>query len=69
MAGQHPWCECHGKRNNGDENAVAAVTDQNQLTTLPESFGQLTVLQTLRLHQKQLTTLPESFGQLTEHRR
>eukprot|EP01050_Picozoa_sp_SAG11_P017100 SAG11_NODE_2422_length_3379_cov_191.171037_2_plen_742_part_00 len=35
------------------------------MTTLPESFGELTALTTLYLDDNQLTTLPESFGQLT----
>jgi Leucine-rich repeat (LRR) protein len=37
----------------------------NQLTSLPESFGQLAGLTSLILWGNQLTTLPESFGQLT----
>ena len=37
---------------------------ENQLTNLPESFGQLRNLQTLSLAFNQLTNLPESFGQL-----
>jgi len=36
-----------------------------QLTMLPESIGQLTALQFLRLDSNQLSTLPESIGQLT----
>lgn len=36
----------------------------NQLTSLPESFGQLQSLQTLYLHCNYLTSLPESIGQL-----
>jgi len=37
----------------------------HQLAMLPESIGQLTALQFLRLDGNQLTTLPESIGQLT----
>ena len=37
---------------------------RNQLTTLPESFGQLRTLQNLDLHDNQLTTLQASFGHL-----
>jgi len=40
--------------------------DSDKLTELPESLGQLTHLQTLRLSNNQLTTLPESLGQLTQ---
>ncbi|MGB7128754.1 MAG: leucine-rich repeat domain-containing protein, partial [Candidatus Rhabdochlamydia sp.] len=36
----------------------------NQLETLPESFGNLQALQTLKLQNNQLETLPESFGNL-----
>jgi len=36
------------------------------LTTLPESLGQLTQLQTLDLRRNQLTSLPESLGQLVQ---
>merc|ERR1712217_693554 len=36
----------------------------NQLTSLPESFGNLVALQELGLFRNQLTTLPESFGNL-----
>jgi internalin A len=35
-----------------------------KLTELPESIGQLTQLQILRLHRNQLTTLPDSVGML-----
>ena len=38
---------------------------QNQLRTLPESFGSLKVGGDLDLGQNQLRTLPESFGSLT----
>jgi len=38
--------------------------ENNQLTTLPESFGQLRALGCLALHINQLTTLPASFGHL-----
>ena len=38
--------------------------ESNQLTTLPESFGQLRALDNLDLHNNQLTTLPASFGRL-----
>ena len=37
----------------------------SQPTALPQSFGQLTALQTMRLYDNQLTALLESFGQLT----
>ena len=37
-----------------------------QITTLPESIGQLSNLQTLDLWETQITVLPESIGQLTE---
>eukprot|EP01050_Picozoa_sp_SAG11_P014113 SAG11_NODE_1706_length_4412_cov_3.163691_1_plen_123_part_00 len=36
----------------------------SRLTTLPESFGQLTAMTVLNLEYNWLTTLPESFGQL-----
>jgi internalin A len=39
--------------------------NDNELTTLPESFGSLKVGGDLRLHSNQLKTLPESFGSLT----
>ena len=49
-----------------------AFRESNQLTALPESFGQLTALKELELSRarpfgssNQLTALPESFGQLT----
>ena len=35
------------------------------ITALPESFGQLSALQTLDLRSTQITALPESFGQLS----
>ena len=35
--------------------------DNNQLSSLPESFGELTALQTLFLDNNQLSSLPESF--------
>jgi Leucine-rich repeat (LRR) protein len=38
----------------------------NQLTTLPESLGQLTQLTGLDLSNNQLTILPDSLGQLTQ---
>ena len=37
----------------------------DQLTSLPESLGNLTALTTLYLHGNQLTSLPESLGNLT----
>ena len=39
---------------------------KNQLTTLPESFGELAELKRLDLGKNQLTTLPESFGKLAK---
>jgi Leucine-rich repeat (LRR) protein len=39
-----------------------------KLTELPESLGQLTRLQSLKLRNNQLTALPESLGQLTQLR-
>ena len=44
---------------------LTLVLTDNQLSSLPESFGQLTALQTLVLAENQLSSLPESFGQLT----
>ena len=41
------------------------MLSNNQLTTLPESFGSLTVGGDLSLSSNQLTALPESFGSLT----
>ncbi len=38
----------------------------NQLTTLPESIGNLTKLKYIKLDDNQLTTLPESIGNLTQ---
>ena len=40
----------------------------NNLTTLPESFGQLVNLEELSLNSNNLTTLPDSFGQLVNLR-
>jgi leucine-rich repeat protein SHOC2 len=37
----------------------------HQLTSLPESIGQLANLQTLEVHSNQITSLPKSIGQLT----
>ena len=37
----------------------------NQLTSLPNSFGDLSALTNLGLKQNQLTSLPDSFGRLT----
>merc|ERR1719284_1186038 len=37
-----------------------------RLTALPETFGQLTQLQTLHMDNNQLTALPETFGQLRQ---
>jgi Leucine-rich repeat (LRR) protein len=37
-----------------------------QLTSLPESIGQLTQLKSLNISKKQLTSLPESIGQLKQ---
>ena len=37
----------------------------NQLTSLPESFGNLSSLEYLDLENNQLTSLPESFGNLS----
>jgi len=39
--------------------------EYNQLTTLPESFGNLSSLEYLYLSSNQLTTLPESIGNLS----
>jgi len=39
--------------------------DHNQLTTLPESIGNLSSLEYLDLYYNQLTTLPESIGNLS----
>ena len=39
--------------------------DNNDLTTLPESLGQLTDLEEFYLANNNFTTLPESLGQLT----
>jgi len=44
---------------------IVLLADNNQLTTLPESIGNLTSLTTLYLEFNQLTTLPESIGNLT----
>ena len=40
--------------------------NDNQLTTIPPEFGQLTQLQILYLHHNQLTTIPPELGQLTQ---
>src|SRR5665647_343915 len=40
----------------------------SNLTTLPDSIGQLTLLQKLDVSGNQLTTLPDSIGQLTQLR-
>jgi len=40
--------------------------EENYLSCLPETFGQLTQLQHLRLSQNQLSSLPETFGELTQ---
>jgi internalin A len=47
------------------EKAVELRLNGLQLTSLPESIGQLTGLQELYLFDNQLTSLPESIGQLT----
>jgi len=39
--------------------------EDNQLTTLPESIGNLSSLETLYLYYNQLTTLPESICNLS----
>ena len=44
---------------------AVADLDWNQVTALPESFGELTVLRHLRLKGNQLTALPKTFVQLT----
>ncbi|HMF31928.1 MAG TPA: leucine-rich repeat domain-containing protein, partial [Candidatus Lokiarchaeia archaeon] len=41
------------------------LLNDNQLSSFPESFGQLTHLQRLTLNNNQLTSLPESFDQLS----
>ena len=38
--------------------------EQNQLVTLPESFGDLQSLDTAYMYDNQLTSLPESIGNL-----
>jgi Leucine-rich repeat (LRR) protein len=42
------------------------LVNDNQLTSLPESFGNLSLLQMLMMQNNQLTSLPESFGELTQ---
>jgi len=44
---------------------LGLVLSNNQLTTLPESVGQLSQLQILRLDGNRLTTLPEALRKLT----
>ena len=39
--------------------------DNNQLSSLPDSFGSITVSRDLRLDNNQLSSLPDSFGSLT----
>ena len=36
----------------------------NEITALPDSFGELVALRDLELHHNELTELPASFGQL-----
>ena len=47
------------------KSSESVLLHNNQLTSLPESFGELTVSGSVLLHDNQLTSLPESFGKLT----
>jgi Leucine-rich repeat (LRR) protein len=48
-----------------NEKIVMLDLGNNQLTSLPESLGNLTALRVLDLGNNQLTSLPESLGNLT----
>src|SRR5688572_1279765 len=46
--------------------ARSEAMESEKLTKLPESLGQLTHLQSLKLYNNQLTALPEWLGQLMQ---
>ncbi len=59
----YKWCEVHKE---GLSQLEALSLRDNQLTTLPDAIGNLTLLESLNLNNNQLTTLPDSIGNLTQ---
>ena len=58
-------CKILKTLNEEQRNALTELyLDNNQLTSLPDSFGRLTALTELYLYNNQLTSLPDSFGSL-----
>ena len=47
------------------EQFAGTLLYENQITIIPECFGNLTNLQTLELSINQITTIPECLGNLT----
>ena len=59
-------CKILNALTDDQRNALTSLDlDDNQLTSLPDSFGNLSALIELGLHNNQLTSLPDSFGDLT----
>jgi Leucine-rich repeat (LRR) protein len=60
---QYPIVDTDGITEDGHVTSISLI--KKELTTLPESIGELTSLQTLVLNYNNLKTLPESFGNLS----